>query len=352
MKREKGWMLLCSIQLIFSMFFLVYAGVQNSFAGKVLNERKSEVGKAFVFEHYRENSETDEAEAELYLNAWMEERKQAASFITSCSLPDGRELLIGIGEAALQIFPIQGLEMDTAYPGNAIDGKEQKLFIRTPIKQIEYPLKDLPGKHNCMVVGKSAIELDNKIVLCISYEEYKEQFGRYYADEIWNNLCLLGEAEDAKEFITDMKKTGYQFIAKDRQTFIHDYWGKERDNGIFFQIFYVMVFLFILYSVFMNLELLMRRRAKEFAVQYLCGETSERIYLRVMSVLMIVFGTSLVVIKVCYTKLFSLLPYWEQSFRILVMIMLAAGILFAVRMKKLLKEENMGLYLKGMEGER
>lgn len=34
------------------------------------------------------------------------------------------------------------------------------------------------------------------------------------------------------------------------------------------------------------------------------------------------------------------------------MIMLAAGILFAVRMKKLLKEENMGLYLKGMEGER
>ena len=351
--KEKWWILLSMLEIVFVTLFFAYVGGTAQFSGKIMELSLPKDYVAYQFDIVSSNQAMNYSDIDSTLKKWIDEKEKACSFILSETLQDHSELVIAIGKSSIELFGKGELELGNAYISSKADNYGKKnILISTFAGSKEYPLYSLDQDIDYMIVSKGVKDLKNQIILCISYADYEKYFGGYYKSEVLNNICLVTLEKDSnllEEFIIDVKEVGCTLVPYNWQAYIQEYWGSMNRTSLFCTIFYIMVLAFVIYSVYMNMMILLRRRAYEFTIQYLCGEDLYRVRMRVVALLCILWIPTILNFGMLMIWLPEMLVETENTYVIIGSLLMILITTLVYQIGNIFQESKMEFYLKETE---
>lgn len=317
-KKELKVTILGIFQIAFSMFFMVLAFSQVSDSKFVFNlNKKTDTENFYSFaELMNAGSDCDKELLRANLSMWIDEYDQCCSFITSIKTKTGQPIVICIGKQAATLLGLEDSEWVGAYSESTDDEIEVTGAGRTMTYAIKH-VEKLPDK---IIIRKGIQNIEDAIILCIKYENYREMFGLYYETELINNLHFRETSEyNLNSFCTDMVKSGYWLIPQNYTEYLEDYFGNIYYSGVLFSVFYLIIALFVIYGLYVDIINILKRNSCLHTVQYICGESENRIIIKLClfvffiilcgytTVIMFFYKFDLSVLKYCNVILLFLL---------------------------------------------
>lgn len=343
--QERKFVLFGIVQVIFSCFFMVFATAQTIYSKSILgNFFQNNEQNVYVFSKSYSGTIISEEMINVLTN-WIDGKKNVCSFVSSIMTDGGTEMLVGIGDASSEFLGVK--EMGKAYLcGSEMFTKNKYIRLKNSRTEQLFPIDNSAEVSGRVLIGKSVTELNGKIVLCMSYQEFYEIFGGYYQNEILRNLHLVtGEAEKLEKFVLDMESANISLVSINQRNYIDSYFGKMWKSGVLYAVFYGLVSVFVMISLYVNFLFVLRKNARMFTNQFLCGEQMKYIVLRGCILMLVILILAFIVCAWFFKEKFQF-PEWQTAYRIEVIGGMIVYIVFMLRINSMFGVEQYEKYIK------
>lgn len=305
MGKEKGWVIGSILQMLFIIFFFLYAGWQMLYESSVLPSLYAVTSPAYCFSHIKKDH-ISSLTLDTVLADWIDQKGQACSFV-SVPVNDSETLLIGIGEHSMDFFSAISPQKEIVYIADSdlSHYADKKFEFRSNINTDTMAFDVVPASRplSRAVIGKGIAELDHTLLLFLDYQTFTKWFHYTLLDELIRNCIVFSDhAADVTAFCDAFDTAGYQMFAQSWQDEIQSYFIEQAQAGLMYAAFFLIAGIFIFYSIYVKLSGILSKYQSEFCVYYLCGISVKTLRIH-MSMLLVFILLAAFLPSVCLSSL-------------------------------------------------
>ncbi|MFV0379277.1 MAG: hypothetical protein ACK5KQ_00400 [Anaerorhabdus sp.] len=212
------------------------------------------------------------------------------------------------------------------------------------IKGIELGKKDLEKGANIYIKNAFKLDLDDKILMYLSYEDFSKVIPRINRDNLLHQgLFRNFNDSELKNLNEIVKGEGYSFELIDLSTIIEKRLQENNETILYYFIYLGSMILVFIICALMSLKYLIDKKSKEYIIHLLCGAQMKDIYYRIL-----IYST--IIIAFIFLSLFMadiMIQYFVVDYQIVITLLTIVYLAMIIYPIYLIKNKNLLKNLRG-----